>query len=637
MEDMVTEEQENNEEAVNPTIEKIVQFRNDVYERTLYRAILAFEAFKNRREAKRKIANGIKLLDSNLFKRASYEFQTAMELSKTVALTLLEDEFKDYDMSSSPESALAIGLVILKERSDDYPLANKLGNYARTMGDRKQANNLYRMALRIKRDYVVAFYNLAASFGNVDKYDMAVKQTIDKYIKSTAFITPEYQNDPKVVEKIENDIVDKKTREKEEIIKKLDDERKEKQRANEAYEVQRLRNEIDQAKKIPTNFTYEEVRDQLQKLVEETRSKQSNEEDRAVYHGHIFNLGLYAFYNKDADLAQKSFGELKEYNGKNEYLDLMLALILDLKGKPQDAREQIFNLLKEDPYNRYYNVNLGLLYRKLKDRLSMYRYLAVGGALLEKSDGLFRVTDIMDRAADKKAQGAFNKAISLYGIVADEQKNKEPWLKIGEIYLELEKRTDAIKAYKAVLEIDPEDEEANKKLREIHDQYVESGEEIFQNRRFSQAAAIFERALTAVRLPETVERAASVYRQLKKEDKVEELMKEHDDMVEVEREQAREEQRQELINKGRIFVEKKAYGKAIDSLEKAFRMQLDKNVLTLLAKLYKGLNRKRELEDLMARWEKMTRYEEEKKRKEKMRMRDIESQKAMAEDGDEWV
>jgi hypothetical protein len=261
----------------------------------LHRAIQAFEAWKNRRAAKRKIANGIKLIDSNLFKRASYEFQTAMELSSLVALEQLENEFRDYDMSSSPEAALAIGLVILKERPEDYPLANKLGNYARTMGDRKQANNLYRMALRVKRDYMQAFYNLAASFGNVDKYDMAVKSCIDKYIKSAAFITPEYQNDPKIVENIENEIVEKKTAEKEDIIKKLDEERKVKQKANEAYEVQRLRNEIDKAKKIPTDFAYEEVRDQLQKLVEDTRAKQAIPEDQAVYHGHIFNLGMYAF------------------------------------------------------------------------------------------------------------------------------------------------------------------------------------------------------------------------------------------------------------------------------------------------------------------------------------------------------
>ena len=314
-----------------------------------------------------------------------------------------------------------------------------------------------------------------------------------------------------------------------------------------------------------------------------------------------------------------------------------MALTLDLKGHVQDAIEQIFNLLKEDPYNRYYNVNLGLLYRKAKNRLSMFRYLAVGAALLEKSDGLFRVTDIMARAAEKKEQGAFNKAINLYQIVASEQNNPEPWLRIGEIYLEMEKRTDAIKAYKAVLEFDPENQEANQLLREIHDHFVASGEEIFQNRRFSQAAAIFERALTAVRIPETVERAASVYRQLKKEDKVEELVAEHDDMVEQERERAREAQRQDFITKGKLFLEKKAYEKALDSLEKAFRMQLDKNVFTMLVKLYQGLNRKRELEDLMDRWEKMTRYEEEKKRKEKMRVRDLQSQKAIEEDEDQWV
>ena len=67
MEDMASDNQEETEIQPNPFVERLVQFRDQLYQRTLYRAIQAFEAWKNRQAAKRKIANGIKLIESNLF------------------------------------------------------------------------------------------------------------------------------------------------------------------------------------------------------------------------------------------------------------------------------------------------------------------------------------------------------------------------------------------------------------------------------------------------------------------------------------------------------------------------------------------------------------------------------------------
>ena len=46
-----------------------------------------------------------------------------------------------------------------------------VGNCARRQKNYKQANNLYRHALKINPKYQVAFYNLAASMGKVEKYD----------------------------------------------------------------------------------------------------------------------------------------------------------------------------------------------------------------------------------------------------------------------------------------------------------------------------------------------------------------------------------------------------------------------------------------------------------------------------------
>lgn len=614
----------------NAFVEQATEIRDIILQKTFYRAKTFIEKIINARKARRTVTSSLRLIKSKLYKRASVEFQIAMDLNEDVTIKMLDEEFTALDMQSDPQAMLAIGLILLQKRTEDFALANTLGNYARRIDEFKQANDLYRKSLRIKKSYVKAFYNLAASMGKVNKYDFDIKASIEKYIKSDEFILPEYQINPNIIEEITADLHLKKKTEKENRIKKLMAEKEKKEAENDAFEVKRLLKTLERLAKVSVDPTYEEVSASLQKRVNKSRFKQSTPEEIAEYHGDYFNLGLYAYIENDPEVALEIFLDLQAQKCAIEHVDMMVALVTYIKTDAKQAIGLMFDLLSKDRYNRYLNVNLGLLYKKAGNRLLAAKYLAIGASFLEKSEGLYRIPDIIRVADEKYEEGKLGRALKLYRIVATEANNQQCWLKIGNIYQETEKPSEAVKAFKEILEFDKDSEEARVKLLELHDMYCKKAEDVFQNRKFSQAAAFYERALGAVRLPKTLERTIAVYKQLSKSERVEELIDELDNIHEQEKEAEQEKLRQEYIVKGKMYMKRKAYEMAINSYEKAFRMKVDKEVMMSLAYIYKGMKRDQDVSSLMHRWAKMNRYEEEIQRKRKEKERS-----AIAADDDE--
>lgn len=609
----------NTEVIVQPN--EFVVMATDLRDRVLGKTWIPAKTFiikiLNTRKARRAVQGGLRLIRNKLYNRASVEFQTAMELNEDVAQKMLDEEFGSLEMQSDPQAMLSIGLILLQKRTEDFALANTLGNYARRIEDFKQANDLYRKSLRIKRNYIKAFYNLAASMGKVNKFDFDIKQSIEKYITSDDFILPEYQNNPNIITEISDDLREKKKIEKENRIKKLTEEKEKKEAEKDSFEVKRINKTIERLAKVPIEPTYEEISRSLQKRVSKSRMKQSTPEEIAEYHGDYFNLGLYSYIENDPEMAFECFTDLQAQKCEIEHVPMMVTLVTHIKSDIKDAIALMFDLLSQDRYNRYLNVNLGLLYKKAGNRLLAAKYLAIGASFLEKSDGLYRIPDMIQRADDLYEDNKLKSALRLYRIVASETNNQECWMKIGKIHQQMEKPSEAVKAFKEILEFDPENKEAIEKLTELHDMYCEKAEDVFQNRKFSQAAAFYERALGAMRLPKTIERAAAVYKQLSKTDRADELIDELDNIHEQEKEAEQERLRQEYIAKGKMYMKRKAFEMAINAFEKAFRMKVDKDVMMSLAYIYKGMNRDQDLSSLEYRWAKMNRYEDEIKRKRK--------------------
>ena len=241
--------------------------------------------------------------------------------------------------------------------------------------------------------------------------------------------------------------------------------------------------------KLPVEPTYEEICDTLKKMIQESSRQQLTPEDRETYSGNIYNLGLFAYKNRDTKTALSCFTDTKAQKFKLDYTNMLLALLEHISGNTKKAMDDIFDLISKDRYNRYLNVNMGLLYKRAGNRLLACKFLVIGASLLERSEGLYRIPDIIEYADKKQAEGKYNKALILYHIVTSEVDSEVCWMKIGAIHIEAEKPSEGIKAYHEILKFNPDSKPANEKLREIHDAYCEKAEEVFQNRKFSLAAA----------------------------------------------------------------------------------------------------------------------------------------------------
>lgn len=568
------------------------------------------EMIKNRRLAVKKIEEGFRLMNGKLYTRAMLEFQSALKLCQSVTLKSLENKFIEFKASGELQAALSVGIVVLLAKDRDYKLANKLGNITRKLDNHKQANNLYKKALRINRDYDYAMYNLAASMGNVKKYDQEIKQIISKYVVSEDFVTPAYKNNPRIVDEITNDLTNQKIERKAEEIKQLEKEKKEKEKALESYTVLKIGVAIKKMKATSTEPTYEEIRAEMQKLTEWDVSHQHTQEEREKRHGAIFNLGIFAFKNGEMDLSIKCFENLKNENSSIELLDMVDILILHEQGQTPLAVKRLFDLLRDDLHNRYYNINMGLIYRKSGNVLNSLRYLAVGADLLEKSEGLYPISEMMDLAIEREQRRSFKKALNILNTVTSEQYIEVAWLAKGRILQKMQKPSEAVIAYKTILEADSTCDVPKIKLAEIHDEFVEKAEEAYINNRIGQAAALYEKALNAQRHTQTIEKMIDLYRQLNKRGKVHELINERNRLIKEEKERADELLRQSYIKQGKLFIRRKAYRMAIKELERAFRMKLDKSVFSMLVDLYEGLKLKGDLKNLVVQWEKMNRIEE---------------------------
>lgn len=624
-------------EESEETVSRFKEIQTLVFEKTFHRIKSTIQKIINTRKAKKTTANGFLMLKGKLYKRAMVEFQNAMELSEAYTLDRLENEFKGLILQSDAEATLSIGLVLLQKRNKDYKLANALGNAARKMQDYKQANNLYRKALRIRKSFGLAFYNLAASLGKIEKYDYDIKGIIDKYIRADEFILPEYQNNPKILTETSTQIENRKQQDKDQQIDRIQKTITEKQTAGEKHEVERLNNTLTKLEKLPVKPTYEEIFDALKQMIQESARHQSTPAEKETYSGNIFNLGLFAYNNKDSKTALSCFTDTKAQKFRLDYTNMLLALLEYLNGDIKKATDGMFDLISKDRYNRYLNVNMGLLYKRAGNRLLACKFLIIGASLLERSEGLYRIPDIIEYGDKKLSEGKNNKALILYHIVTSEVDSEECWMKIGSIQTEAEKPAEAIKAYHEILKFNSDYKPANEKLREIHDAYCERAEEVFQIRKFSLSAAFYEKALIAVRHPETLERALAVYRQLKRNIKIIELSQEIAEINEKEKEVEQEKLRQEFVSKGKVYMKRKAFDMAISSYEKAFRMKVDKDVFVALAYMYKGLKRTEELQSLMERWGKLNKYEEEIKRKQKEKKREIELEEERQKEADKMV
>jgi tetratricopeptide (TPR) repeat protein len=569
------------------------------------------------------ISKGLSLLDGKLYKQAMIEFQNAFETVPEYASKQLQKKFDETVSVSDYESALSIGLVLIKVKKEDYKLANTLGNCARHQKNYQQANNLYRHALKIKKNFTDAFYNLAASMGKVEKYDNEVRESIQIFEKSKDYILPELLDSPDVVEDIKKDLTQHNRQIRADKMAEMQEAIEQKEEKGEIHEAEKLKFEFNKFQKSGDEASHEQICDGFKELIKDLEDDASIE-GKEEYLNMIYNFGMYALTQRDPDTATECFENLKSMKAGYKYLNMLVAIARSYQGDMKNAINVFVEGLGTEQNNRFFNVNLGLMYRKAGNRLLSTKYLAIGASLLDKSDGLYHLSDLIRIADENLENGNLKKALKLYRIVVDENDDPNTWSSIGEIFMNQEKYSEAVKAYQEILRIDPKSKHADLQLKEIHDIYRIKGESFFRESKFKAAATFYERALRVFRNAETIKELIAVYKQLKNFKKIEELNAELEEFQKQIKEQENEKRRLEHIKIGKLSLKRKDYKQAIESFESAFRMKLDKDVFVYLATIYKALKRTEEMQMLLERWNKMVEHDEKLKQYEKQEQREKE-------------
>ena len=565
------------------------------------------------------LAEGMKLMSEKFYNGAMIEFDKAMELDSEQVYPRLVEELSNAAASGDLQSALAIGLNLIKENNEDFELANKLGNYARELGDYKQAEGLYKTALKVKRNYQKAFFNLAASQARVNIYDDAVVSSISQFESIENYILPDYIGEKKLIESLTEKVAQEKKTSAKDKLQDLTVQRDKLIEEGSAVEAKGIDLEIKKLQENANKVLPEDILEYFEKQAAEDSESGKDQ---------LFNKALYAIETKKTDIALEAIGRLsiQEY----ETLGLLNAIALEQKGRKEDAINKLIKLLGKNEFNRYNNVNLGLMYKRAKKQFLATKYLIKTAALLDKSNGIYSMKDLVAEADDCYESGNLKKALTFYLIAVSEIPSVRLWDQIGTIYVERKKYDDAVEAFRKLYELDPDSEIGESKLLEIHNYYVEKADVLLNDRKFKPASDYLHKALGVLRLPDTIKKTASVYKQLNNPEKEKELLKEYQALLDKEKEKEQEEKRQQLMQVGKQHLAKKNYLKAVEVFEKVLRMKVDRKVFLQLAALYKGLKKRDDLQDLERRWENMVLHEEKMKRFEKE-----EERKKQGEDSEE--
>jgi len=550
------------------------------------------------------IDDGLTKLSHKLYKQGMICFSNAIELNAEFVEQKLYVEFKSFYQRGDWDSALSIGLILLQVNKKSYELANRVGNCARKIHNYQQANNLYRLSLRNKKGNREAFYNLAASMGKVRLFDLDVKYVIEKYIAEDKYILPDFVDDPDFIECIKKSLIGGY----EDRIRKKIELKKNKSKAQKLA-VQEY---------VPTyKEVLKEIQNRLKKMSDESVSG-----NKQLLYNMVYNQGLYALASNDFETAFNAFIMIKQTNVKMEYLDMLVSITISHKDKTDRAIDMMIRLLGQDQFNRFLNVNLGLMYRRLGNHLLSTKYLAIGASLLKKSEGFYKISDLMTIAIEHFRNGMNRKALELFKIVVSEKEDERVFSYIGEIYLRVKNYNDAVKTFKDIIGLDPQSELGHAKLNEIHDMFFDKAISSHIDKKFRSAAEYYVKALQVVEKVDTYEKAIETFTQINDLEQAQALQEKLDIIIQREKDHRLEKFRQDYINRGKAFVKQHQFDKAIKNLEQAFRMKVDKDVFMYLAYIYKRLNKTISLTSLMQRWEVMLDMEE------KMKQRDREIARA---------
>ncbi|MCP4294609.1 MAG: tetratricopeptide repeat protein [Proteobacteria bacterium] len=552
------------------------------------------------------------LVNNDQKMQATLAIKKLMGVEASTAMTTIREMMEKSYGNHNWEVALFFGQTLLEYNQNDYLLSNLVGNCFRQLGDYLSANNYYKQAFSLNRDFELALLNIAASLAKIDRYDEELNVLKNSYPIVNQEILPDFMVDPKSIlhEKISKILISEWRIQINEYLQELILQEEIAQINKQTDDVHAIQKKINKEKdrNFPEKLSVSRCRIILLKLMG-SRWDFLPPDRRSLLEIAVFDMVLYDFKEQKYREAQRHLQKLKQNQSTLFYIDFMINMCHWKLGNEDEAIVGMKAFYGDNPKNRYTLINLGRMYGKRGNRLQKNRFLLMAAIRIEELNGQILCTDILNNAKHRADTGELAEAISLYKVIVKEVNTIEIWQELGDLYQKVGNPEKAVTAYKKAQAVNPNSKKIAKLLQRLHDSWLEKADELNANNQFPKAIEYFELALKIFRSSLTLKKAGQTYAILKKPGKSQQMLQDSQNLELEEEKQQEEIKLKNLIEQGKADLKARNYNPAINNFRTAFEIRPSKDAFMFLVTIYKSLNQKRALIDLMDKWKTHTAYE----------------------------
>ncbi len=577
--------------------------------------------YSPKNKAEEHLFKALNLMKAELFQAAMVEFHQACQLNPQEIVPLAKKIYTEKIKLQQYEAALVVGVLLLSLDDTDYILATELAGYARKNNDYMQATSLYRKALTIDPNYMLALCNLGASLEKVPYYDQDAILAY-KYFNNTDFIFPEYlvlSEDGKY--EFDNGYIDSITSK---TIEYLTQKQEEKYNKNLA-----IASKVGVSKEIGTSVanTWQTKKSFSKRDLTPTNYKQYLDHLSANDHElqDICNYNIILLYLKE-NVNILALGErvvlltkkLETTKKELPHFDILAGLYYARIGQSDKAINIFFNVLKKDRFDRYANANLGLICRKVGRMQQSARYLIFAYYLYRRALNSFNINNLIIQARIKFSSRVFRVAKGYFMILIEEgYAEVEDYISCVQCW-DFEKNTDkAIEIIQQCIAKFPESESAKITLSDFYDVLLARADTLLlENNRERMAFDLYKKAYILDHRLDLIKKLLVIMRKIKKLSDDEKKFRVHlktelnnmlssvpsigNEIIQNRKENT-EDRRIEYLKKAKKLIRENKYLPAVAFLESAFRIKNDQATYSILSNLYKALGNHDDLEKLNKR------------------------------------
>jgi len=497
---------------------------------------------------------------------AGAEFQKALELDPKQASQAFNQHFGGLLQQGRFEEALNLGKFIIKYSPKNYVIYNHMGNCARRLKLRDTADEYYLQACKLKPDYQKPYLNIGANRAKVELYDLKIEAFLNEWVPTRELILPNYQGDKNLISQLT------------EQIEEEDGEGEATAARIKELLTDRMKNRWKSADP-----------DFVQQIIQQDQ----------------YNAALYALHTEDFPRAIELLSRLVDQKSTMPEAATLLCLAKNSLDNSEENLEAFFDLQEASPYDRVLNLNLGICCFNNGQIAHGYHYLCRTADLLSRSEGLYRLSEIIVAARNHADKGDAEAAIGLYKEAFLVVERIEFVAEIAKLYQALDQHDLALESFLQLKELAPEHELTQATLQDVHDTYLKKAEDQLDEQQFTTALQTNARAEKLLIQISTLTQKSRILRVLNRLGEAEQLDEKVAVMKVAEEKAKFEAQRQALIQAGKKVFRAKDYLRATKILDQALSMKKDKDVFLLIAGIYKNLKHTRALNDLLYRWKAM--------------------------------